>query len=412
MASLIGALIQLVMNPFLALKMEYYDYAVVGYFASFNALLSPLIFFSLASYYARNYFLVREEQRVVLRNTVTVMSLSLSLVLSAASLLVLRLYFGLSSVNFPFFPYALITISGMFFNSVYTIMVVDLRMSRKAKKFLFVHVSHAACSAIFAVLLVIILGLGGFGRMFATMLTSLAFFVYAITQLISKWEMNWDYARGALKFCWPLALAAMLGYFSSGVDRAMLEKLQDIKNLGLYNIGVQISGYIALFTSALSQTFQPDIYKSIAEKNITKTVLVVLTITGLGFIPIGFLIVFAAPILSVLTFGRFTSAAGFVRILSLKNVTTSMYHSLCGVIEGYGYTKTVLFTRILGSVALIFMFNYLIGRFGFFGAAWGQVLANLIMTIITVIYLSVAHFTSFKNKIRVIFTKLLGLVHA
>lgn len=404
-ASVIGALIQLLMNPFLALKMQHYDYALVGYFASFSSLLSPLIFFSLASYYARNYFLLGEEQRDSLRNTMTLMSLSLSLILSIVSLVFLYAYFRISAVSFPYFPYALISVSGIFFNSVYNMMVVDLRMSRKAKKFLFIHVSHAVCSAILAIIMVIIMGLGGTGRMLATSFTALVFCIYSTINMISRWEFKWVYALGALKFCWPLATAAMLGYFSSGLDRAMLEKFQDIRSLGLYNIGMQISGYAALFTLALSQTFQPDIYKSIADRNVGKTALVVLVVLGLGIVPIGLLILFANPLIHLLTFGRFTAAAGFVRILSLRNLTTSLYHSVCGILEGYGLTKTVLFTRAIGSIGVVAMFAFLIQRFGFLGAAWGQVFSSILMTLVILIYMAIAHHRSIVMNLKVLIRK-------
>lgn len=401
-ASLVGALIQLALNPFLSLKMEHYDYALVGFFGSFNGLLSPLVFFSLASYYARNYFLVSEQQRASLRNTIAIMSFVLSSILSVLSLIFLYVYFELGNVSFPFFPYALISVSGILFNSMYSLMVVDLRMSRKAKKFLFLQVSHAALSAILAIVLVIIMGLGGAGRMIATSLTAFVFFIYSTISMISKWEYNREFARGVFGFCWPLTAAAMLGYFSTGIDRAMLERIQDIKSLGLYNIGMQISGYAALFTTALSQTFQPDIYKSIADRKIGKTVLVALAILGLGAIPIGFFIIFAKPLIHLLTFGRYTAAAGFTMILALRNLTTGLYHSICSILEGYGMPKTVLFTRLVGSIIVVGIFAFLIERYGFFGASWGQVISPIVMSIITLGYLVLAHKKSIERNLRVL----------
>lgn len=406
LASVIGAVVQLLMSPFLALKMEHYDYAIVGYFSSFNALVSPLMLFSLGAYYSRNFFRVDLETREVMRNTVTILSISLSFILSVVSLGGLYVYFRIANVSFPFAPYAFITISGLFFNSVYTIMVVDLKMNRKAKKYLFVHVSHAICSAIFALLLVIIFGLGGFGRMFATMLTSLVFFIYSASSLITRFQINWMHVREAIKFCWPLAAAAMLGYFTSGMDRAMLERLQNVTDLGLYSIATRIAGYLSMFSLALGQTFQPDIYKAIAEKNIYKTFIVIVTISVLGLVPIGLFMIFANPLISVLTFGRFTAAAGYAQILSLKNFTMSLYHSLCGVLEGYGYTKTVLFTRLFGSIAVFFLLSYMIDRFGFSGAAWGQVLSFIMMAVITLTYLVLFHNNQLLRHSRVLIKRL------
>lgn len=383
-ASLVGAAIQLALNPFLALNLEYLDYAIIGYYSSFNSLFAPLIMFSLSSYYCRQYFLVPGSERPRLRNTITIMSILLSAILALLSYLGLYTYCKILNVSLPFHPFALLSIATMFFNSTYTIFVVDLRMSRKAKKFLGVHVAHAALAASAAILLVIVLKKGANGRMLATMITAIVFAIYSVFNLVSKLEIDKTHVLKSLAFCWPLAVAAMLGYFYSGVDRAMLERINDSKSLGLYNIAIQISGYIAIFTQALSQTFQPDIYKSIAENNKKKLLIVIAVILVLGLIPIMIFIVLAPFLLSILTFGRFTAAAGFARILSLKNLTMALYHSICGVLEGYGKTKLVLITRIIGSILTVALFKLLIGRFGFFGAAWGQVIPYGLMALLSI----------------------------
>ena len=38
------------------------------------------------------------------------------------------------------------------------------------------------------------------------------------------------------------------------------------KELGLYSIDSYVASYMAIFYTTLSSTFQPDIYKAIAEK--------------------------------------------------------------------------------------------------------------------------------------------------
>jgi len=256
-----------------------------------------------------------------------------------------------------------------------------------AKKYLFVHVSHGLVTALTAILLVVVFRYGGLGRMLATTITSLVFFIYCLLSLKIKIRLSKIYLHKVLKFCWPLAAAAMLGYFFTGIDRAMLEPIHDVKNMGLYNIAVQVTTYLSLFTTALGQTFQPDVYQSIAAKNYIKTLKIVSTITVLGMFPILVFIMLAKPILSILTFGRFTAAAGFAIVLSLKNISMSLYYSICEILEGTGMTKSVLVTRIIGSIGVIALYDLLISRAGFLGAAWGQVLSFSLMSMITLIFM-------------------------
>ena len=69
-ASLIPMLLNLLVNPLIALNMSPEDYAVTGYFTSFNALINPIITFYLLHYYVKSYFNLDEEGRLKLRATI------------------------------------------------------------------------------------------------------------------------------------------------------------------------------------------------------------------------------------------------------------------------------------------------------------------------------------------------------
>jgi len=135
-AALIGSVFQLVLNPFVALFLEHRDYAIIGYYTSFNALLMPLITFSLPTYYSRHYFYIDVAERESLRNKIIVMTLIFSGIMSIISVIGLWLFCNVTNVSFPFFPYAIISIASIFFNGIYTILVVDIKLKRKALQFL------------------------------------------------------------------------------------------------------------------------------------------------------------------------------------------------------------------------------------------------------------------------------------
>lgn len=70
LASIIPMFIHLVTNPLIALNMTPVDYAIVGYFTSFNSLLTPLITFYAFAYYTKRYFELADNERLVLKATI------------------------------------------------------------------------------------------------------------------------------------------------------------------------------------------------------------------------------------------------------------------------------------------------------------------------------------------------------
>jgi O-antigen/teichoic acid export membrane protein len=386
-SSLLGMIINLIINPFIALNMTHKDFAITGYFASFNSLLLPFISFSFISYYSRKYFYLDNTQREHLRNTILIALVWFSLICSMLSMILLYLYFIKKNVSFSFYPYALLSIANIFFTNFYTFRLVDLKLKREVKKYFKLSLFRSIIAAFFVVFLVIIIKGGALGKMMAASLSALFFGLYDLRKLLTKWEFDSKLFGDALRFCWPLSLAAMLNYFLSGVDRVMLEPLGDVQKLGLYNIALSIVGYLAIFNTTLDNTFQPDILQSIAEKKKKKTIIIIGCILLMNTIPILLFIVFAPTLIRILTYNRYTDAADFARILSLSSITNTLYFSMSTILIGYGFSKITLWNKILGTVICYALFKHLINSYGFFGAAWGQVFSFLIMAVLSVIFL-------------------------
>ncbi|KMQ51543.1 putative polysaccharide biosynthesis protein CpsL [Chitinispirillum alkaliphilum] len=388
-ASLFSALIHIVLNPFIALNMEHKDYAITGFFASFDSLLSPFIAFSLVNYYTRKFFQLGDDERGKLRNSIVLSTVVLSGGMSLVSFGGLYTYFRYTGVNIPFYPFALMSITSLFMKCFYSLLLVDLKMGRNAAKFFWISICHAVCTALMSVVFVIVLQWGAYGKMLGLMLGSVIFGIYAFFKTLSSLQFEKKYLIQSLAFCWPLTIAAMLNYFFMGVDRIILVGLDDTRNLGLYNIAVLLTGYLAIFGNALSSSFQPDIFKSIADKKKKKTIKIIAGLLLLKSVPVVTFIIFAPLLIHVLTFGRFSEAAGFARILSLTILTSGAYFGLSSILIGYGYSKAILFIKLAGSILSAFMFKYLIANYGFYGAAWGQVCSFLIIVCIGTAFVAI-----------------------
>ena len=200
-------------------------------------------------------------------------------------------------------------------------------------------------------------------------------------------SIDLNIVKHAIKFCWPLALSALLWYFLSGVDKIFLEELDDVNSLALFNIAASLAGKLAIFYTALSQTMEPDMYKAIAVKRYRRLAYIVLGLIILNAIPNVIFIIIAKPILHLFTGGRYTEAYTFARILILTNITRSFYYATISVIVGLGFTKSELLNRLCGAIISLFMYKYLINNFGYNGAAWGQSFSYILMTIIGVIFI-------------------------
>jgi O-antigen/teichoic acid export membrane protein len=383
-SSIFTAMVGIAVNPFMAKNLSPQDYAILGYFNSFSLIILPILNFSLISYYLRNYYRIADERKQIVSDTILIALVVYGFIALVAVCSAFYFYCQWTKISFSYYPYALLTFVPIYLGNFTTLFFVKCRLERDAGRFSVVTIASSLLGTILAILLVVIYKYGATGRLLATLLASLVTAIYCFIKLFGKLQFDFEVIKDALRFGWPLSLSAMLWYFLSGIDRAMLERLNDSYTLGFYNVGMQIAAYFAIFYTAVAQTFEPDIYKAIAENNKGKLVKIIAGVVGLNAVPNIVFIIFAPFIIGLLTYNRYTDASVFAQIFAIKNITITFYYSVITVIVGYGFTKTELLIRIIGSVVCIFLFKFLIDAYGFYGAAWGQVFSFIIMAVLSI----------------------------
>lgn len=387
LSTIVNTLLMLIINPFLAKNLSHEDYAIIGYHQSFQILLLPLLNFALTSYYLRHYFLTPINKRDVLRDTINKMILIWGSVAMLICYVSFYLFFKFKNVEIPFFPYFIFTIITVYANNFISMQQIEYRLTKKAKNFFYLTIGFRLLTIFSSVVLVVVFPLGAFGRMLAIVVCTVLYSLYCLKKMNSGNNIDITIVKDAFKFCWPLALSALMWYFLGGVDRVFLEDLKDVNSMALYNIASGIVAKLAIFYTAIAQTMEPDIYKAIAIKKYKRMILISFVLIILNIIPNIIFIFFAKPVLSILTSGRYTEAASFAKILVFKNITMSLYYTVIMIIVGLGFTKSELINRFFGAILSLFMFKYLITDYGYYGAAWGQSLSFLGMTVIGVVFL-------------------------
>lgn len=390
-STLVVAIIQVCINPMMAKNLSPEDYATIGYFSSFNLLLTPLITFFLTNFYTQRYFRVREEDRENIKATVMKLAIYLSFIMATVSIIGLYVYHVLinKSSDIPFSPYAFLTIFAIPFTGLYSLKLTEYRLKREAKKFAFVTIINGVLAATLAITFVAIVKWGAFGRLFATILGNGIVFGTMIF-LEKKYfvgKIDKKIVKEVFHFCWPLAIAGMLSFFNAGFDKVLLERLGDLSELGYYSVGVQIAGYLTIFSNAVNSTFQPDIYECYSKRNFKKLTLYIGIIIGSIAVCASIYIALAPYIIGLLTAGRYVYSAHYSQIIALSTITAAIYYSSSQISIAMGYTKLLMWVKILGGALSAVSFILLIRYFQFEGAAIGNVVSYLLYFLINILAL-------------------------
>lgn len=388
-SSLTVAIIGLLLNPIMAMNLSPEDYAVLGYYSSFNLLLIPLLHCCILTYYTRQYYFIDESKRDVLGDTIL---LSMNIIGAVSCLLFMGFFYIFHCTtgnSFPFFPYAVLTFVQVYISNNVSFYLAKLRITRQAKKFAWFSIIQCVVTNALVLLLVVYYKEGATGKLYATLAATILSALYAFRHSLVKWRIDKELLVSALKFGAPLTVSALFWYCLTGVDRLFLERLGETEMLGIYNVGLAISGYMQIFYTTLSNTFEPDIYQTIAQKNRKKLALIMGAIIGIVALANMAFVLFAPFLIDVLTAGRYIAAAPFARILAIHNITMAIYYMVVRLLIGNGYVKGELLVRIIGAVCSVVAFYILIQHYGFYGAAWGQVLSFAMLAAIGLIYFGV-----------------------
>lgn len=387
-STLVVAVIQVCINPMMAKNLSPEDYATIGYFSSFNLLLTPLITFFLTNFYTQRYFKVGEEERENIKATVMKLAIYLSFAMAVLSILGLYIYHVLinKASDIPFSPYAFLTVFAIPLTGLYSLKLTEYRLKRDARNFALVTIGNGILAAVLAVVFVAIIKWGAFGRLFATILGNGVVFgvIVILERKYFRGKLDMKIVKEVLHFCWPLAIAGMLSFFNNGFDKVLLERLGNLSELGYYSVGVQIAGYLTIFSNAVNSTFQPDIYECYSKKNFKKLAMYIGVIVG-SITACALLYIAIAPfIIDLLTAGRYVYSAHYSQIIALSTITAAIYYSSSQISIAMGYTKLLMWVKVFGGALSAVSFILLIRYFQFEGAAIGNVISYLIYFCITI----------------------------
>lgn len=391
-ASLIPMLLNLAINPLVSLNMSPEDFAITGYFTSFGTLISPIIAFYMIHYYNKRYFELDEEGREHLRAVLFKSLIFFSFAVAVLCLLALLFYVkSVSVTTFPAFPYLYMAVMTIPFTGIYNLELADYKMKRESKAYMNLSLARGVLGVACTVLFVVIIKWGAFGKLLGPMLIEIAVFIFLLYKHRDVWQIKTETREllPILKFCWPLALGAALGYFSNGYDKTVLESLGNVTEFGYYCVGTSIAAYLGVFTTSISATFQPDTYEAIIKDNKRKLIKVVGVRWGLTLIVVTAFILFCPFVIKILTAGKYMASVPYARIFALVSLTNSIYYIINDYSIAKGKPQYYLITTILGSLSIMYCMPLFVEKWSYSGGAVMNVLSFIILSFINILLLCI-----------------------
>lgn len=370
-------MIGLLFNPFLAKNLSSMDYSIIGYYTSFNSLFTPILNFSLISYYVRKYFHIEEEKRQLVCDTIICVLLVWGCISTLLILGGFYIYHQTTHVEFPFMPFALMTIGQLFFQNFLTLYQVNNRMQRNAKRYFRTVIASSLLTVVLSILLVIVLKYGAVGRLSAMLISSIIIAMYCLKHTLGKFQFEKSIFAEAVSFGWPVSMGYIIQYFLLGIDMALIAPIGNVDAMGLYVVGSSLAMHLSIFGTALGQTFEPDIYQSVARYDYKRLAKIYALMFLVLLIVVLLFVLCAKPITAILTFSKYTDSYVFARVISFSVITTFLMTSIEGIINAFGFTKTSLLAKIGATIVAIVTYIILVDNFEYIGAAWGRVLAPL-----------------------------------
>jgi len=382
--SFIAFLIAIFTQPIFSRYLELNDFAVMGYFDAIQALLYPLFSMTLPFYYMARYWNSEsgEEGHKNLSFIMNFLNISNAFV-AIIAYMVLRYYFTAAQVVFPLMPFFLIVVVNLFFEKFKIFYLLECRVHKQGLCFFLINVLQIVVNTAFSLFFVVTLQGGAVGRMSGILLgvivTGILSLIILLFQKKYSFSLKIDKTKliPALKYCFPLIIGAYAYYPIGNIDKLFLERLDDIAEYGYYNIGLTIAGFVATFFLAVYQSFEPDLYKMIAQKRHKDYKKYVAVYIGLmAFLTLAFIMV-SHPIVYYLTAGRYAYAATYANVFVIGVFFMQIGGIYGQLFTAYSVTNLVMWRNIVMGVFCVIAYYWMIRYFQFKGANITRVFAGL-----------------------------------
>lgn len=269
--------------------------------------------------------------------------------------------------------------STLVFSAVIEIATVYLRVLDVPWTYIGVSLAKLALQLALNVWFVVALGLGLWGVVYATVLSSALLAVAMAVFLFVRngWRGRRELVRPMLGFTWPMIITGLGMFFITWGDRYFLRVYQGIEAVGIYALAYRFGGMVFRLVWTPFMTFwEPRQFELMNEKDGTRVVASMFGYANVALLSTALAVaMFSIEIVAIMAAPDYAEAALVVPVVSLAYVfqAWTFYNRIALLHEG---KPRYLATSTYYTVALIAgLYLLLIPEYGVHGAAWATAIS-------------------------------------
>lgn len=393
-ADALGKALGFIILPFLSYYLTPDDLGLATNFSvltSITVLLAGSVMVNALPYF---FYEQNKEERSSFISNLLILCFVICLILLAAFFLLRNVAINYLKLSFDVI---LLAIPVTFAQLIQNANLVLFRLEEKPKQFAIYQVSYILLHIILMVVMVIVLRLGGYGRIYADIIAFMVMAVFHFYRLVKGGyivlRINIKYIKDLLKFGVPLLPHSLSFWLKGGADKIIITNFCGLYQNGLYSMALTMNSIYNLVSQALMNAYVPSLQKRLSSVSIEN-----LESEKKKVIKQNYSIIALFSIIAVLSVGvawvilyyfveaKYQESFKFVPLLILGQWVYCIYNLSIQYI--YREKKTLILGIItfVGSMIQIGMTWVFVKFFGVIGVAYATVLGSIIISLGIFIY--------------------------
>lgn len=285
--------------------------------------------------------------------------------------------------SISFYPYFLISILTVYFNTFGNIPRIYLQVQQKSKHFVILGLIQFLITNFFIIIFVVAFEMKATGYLLGGLISSLLLFpyfiVYTLKRIIIKFNFKVFY--NIAKFSLPLIPAIISVQIIDLSDRIFIENILSSFELGIYSLAYTIAGILLVFTAAFKKAYDPFFYKVANESKEIEAKFILEKTNTIYFILILFICfsisIFSKELVLIFFDSNFQPAYEIVPLLCLSYAI----NKISGLINLSFYQKknthTIMYITVFAALINLILNYFLILKYGYIGAAYSTLITCL-----------------------------------
>lgn len=367
------------------------QYGIIESMVVFSTILTVIFSFATERSMFRIYYDYKKEEdkKKFIGNTTILITISATFFL----VLIFVLHDPISKIysKIPFNPYFVYAILIAYATTFAYIPQTLFQVKEKALGFFIISTTAFLLEILLTIYFVIILKEEAIGILKAKLIANacmLPIYLYIIKRE-SMFQLDKAIIKSIYLFSLPMMPILLTTWVMNMSNRVFIENYFTLQEVGIFSIASKLSSVATILLGALFTAYNPMFYRlandgnQLAAKNKLQQLNQLLV--GAIFIVSFIVVLFSKEAVFILN-SRYQGAVLYIPILILANVINYLAGIYSLMIYQNKKSSVIMYIYIIGAIFSI-IFNYvLVPQFGAFGASWVNVIASLMILLLSIYY--------------------------